>query len=427
MNGRNILILGILLGAVMPTLGFFSPGSALALLLLFFVILLIVFKGITIPLRRESIPPAALLVLAYAAYYYGGFYQPPFLKAMGQLIFFAMIAILLWRTYIRKQASGPWFFVLFYLILAGWTLITSPHPHVDTVVVFKEAPLKLLQGINPYNAIFSPVYPHIVSDYYNHLPVTFLLYLPFAVLPIDERIALVAMTVSLFLLLYRRLPKKARTDALLPLSLVLFMPGSFYMLEHMYSETMIFFFFSLFIFFSAVSEKWQHLFLAFFFTVKQNILLTLPYFISRKIFRRNNWLFFLVPFLIVLVFFIWNPPAFLDDTLFDLAPGKTASPVAIALTFPNLLRYFLPDSIPVSIFRTAGYVIFAFFYLFITLKPSGLSATFRAAAVLLASYFFSHYAYFNSYYLILLLFLLDFIIESYVQADALQLPKKPLQ
>lgn len=407
-------MLGILMLGLMPTLGFFSPGSALVLLVLFLFIAISYFKGIKIIISKETIAPASLLMLICAAYYYGGFYQPAYLKAMGQAVFFIMIILILWRTYAKKQPVSPWFLILFYIILGAWTLITSPHPQVDTVVVFKEAPLKLLHGINPYSAMFSRVYPAVTPDYYSHLPITFLMYLPFAIMPVDERIAAIFMTIISFFLLYKSIPSKYKKDSLLPLSLILFMPGSFYMLEHLYSETMVFFFFSLFVYFTFRSERWKILFLSFFVTVKQNILLTLPFFISRKLFEKKHWLLFLVPFLPILFFFLWNPHDFWNDTVLGLTPGHTSSSLELALTFPNLLLYFLPASVSPLLLRTSSAVLFLVIYMYILIAPGKDSPFTKAAIALFSSYFFSYYAYFNCYYLVLLLLLFSFVYEAYL-------------
>jgi len=294
-----------------------------------------------------------------------------------------------------------------YVSLALWTIFTSPHPHVDTVVVFKEAPLMFLQGKNPYNSMFSQVYAGIKPDYYNHLPFSFIFYIPFVLLPIDQRIALIVITSLSFLFLYKLIRPSLRQDSLLPLSLVLFMPGSFYMLEHMYHETIIFFFFTLAVFTFSFSQKGFYFFISLFFSIKQNILLMFPLYLKKVVWKNKNWIFLFSPFLLIIFFLIWNPKAFLEDTLMGISPNKVTSPIQMSLALATFMTHAF-SHMNKQVIYTFCTVFFLIYYALILISKF-LTNSQKMIFITFGVYFFSYYGFFNSYYLVLLFLLYDYL------------------
>ena len=108
-------------------------------------------------------------------------------------------------------------------------LIGSPHPAIDVFIILREAPLKLLAGINPYNTFYTYVFPTIIPDYYAYWPASFILELPFILIFNDPRILLILADLASALLLFI-MGGKNRTSLLLSL-IYLFMPLSLGIIE----------------------------------------------------------------------------------------------------------------------------------------------------------------------------------------------------
>ena len=151
-----------------------------------------------------------------------------------------------------------------------WTLWGSPKPIVDTFDVFSQVGQKLLTFQNPYTAIFTRTYSQI-DNHFHYLPFSFLITSPFSILFHDPRYAIIFFNLLSVLLLKKLFKNKFEGNRLnILLATFLFLPRSFYMLEHMYLDPIIFSFFLLFYFFFQKKKyTLSILFLALFFSFKQ--------------------------------------------------------------------------------------------------------------------------------------------------------------
>jgi len=123
-----------------------------------------------------------------------------------------------------------------YAILVGtavllrlFTLQASPFPPIDVFIILKEAPFKLLSGINPYNTLYTAVFPKIVPDYFAYWPAAFLLQIPFVTLFGDPRVLhiLADMIAALLLIAIGRSTKTAMLLSLI----YLYRPLSLFIIE----------------------------------------------------------------------------------------------------------------------------------------------------------------------------------------------------
>jgi len=195
----KLLLLFLIFFAIIPNLGFFTVPS---IFVLFFV--MCVFGTIILnpnilqksdkQIKIKNLPLIFFLLLFFSALYYGGLYQNQDTFLTGYLIFF-IILFYVFNCFFTKKKVSLQIVIIGYIVLSLWTLISSPHPIVDTFVVLKEAPLKFISGINPYASSYSQVYPHIIPNYYNYLPFSFIFILPFVVFFSDPRYSIIFVNV----------------------------------------------------------------------------------------------------------------------------------------------------------------------------------------------------------------------------------------
>jgi len=411
----------LLFFAITPNLGFFTIPS---ILLITSVILLNVLasnnflKHTKEDTRSEKKLTIYLLftLLFYSLIYYGGLYQNKNSILIGYFVLTAFVLLNFLRYHFFKKTFSFVFICTIYIVISLWTITNSPRPTVDTIVVLKEAPLMLLAGKNPYSSTFTQVYPSVKPDYYNYLPFSFFYELPFVLLFKDPRSVIIFSNLLSALLIYK-LFKKADSEGVVNIFVLtfLFLPRSFYMLEHAYLDPVIFSFFLLFIFFYVIKNKskFAYLFLGLFLSFKQPPILTIPLILKGKQFRKNffklkNLSLFLLPFAIPLIYLAVNNQAFLEDTVFNLNPARITSPISSSLTLPTLLKYL---SINANTAYLIGIVLFllTFSYLFLNKMPLLTKIT----LLFLVFNYFIYHAFFNSYFLVAQFLLLGITSEYY--------------
>jgi hypothetical protein len=340
-----------------------------------------------------------LVNLFYAAYYYGGLYQYFTSIAIGQIMFFIFLFYLGLCVFLLKKPLSLPMIILFYVVISLWTIHGSPNPRVDTIVVLKEAPLKFIQGKNPYNSQFSRVYANIEPTYYNYLPFSFIYFMPFVRFLSDPRYGIVSANLISAILLYLIFKKTKDKDTLkMFVAMFLFLPRSFYMLEHVYLDSVIFTFFLGFYHLS--QKKFRRLasfFLGLMFSFKQNIFLIFPYFFNKPVRRRLNYVFLILPFLLAVYFFAIDKNSFLNNTVFNLSPKSITSPIDYSLTLPTFIKSFaLPNK---NVIYNVSFVIFAIVYVVVLLFSKRKRIENSLAITVLLFNYFSYHAFFNNYYL----------------------------
>lgn len=209
--GPVILFLSIIITTF--NRGFFS-FPALGILVTLYGLLLILFfrnnKKINSSTNCHKIF-SFVLVVSYTVFLFfsGGIYQTELIPSYFLLflpIFFLPLVLtyLLPDIFFGKKQLKLRFFVLLIaaFVLRILIIIASPEPIIDVYTIQKEAPQLLLSGTNPYDAVYTQVYPGVKNDYYSYWPVSFLAQIPFIILFKDPRVLPAIADVAAALLLY---------------------------------------------------------------------------------------------------------------------------------------------------------------------------------------------------------------------------------
>lgn len=417
----KLLILLLVFFAITPNLGFFTLPS---FLIITFIILCIIFsflKNINYLGRKNNstlLEFCFIILLFYSGLYYGGLYQEKESVLIGKVIFFLLLFFLFIKTYfLEKKVRISLLLVLtFYIGLGVWTIINSPKPTVDTFMILKEAPIKFIKGENPYSSIYTQVYQNTPLDYFTYLPFSFIYTLPFVVIFLDPRYGIIFANVLSAFIFYKIFGGKDRKIVLLSISAFLFLPGSFFILEHMYLDPIIFLFFLLFVYFYKVKRNSLSLIsLSLFFLIKQHLLLLFPFYVRDKFsfnfFKPKNLVLFIFPFFLPLYFFILNKQAFTKNMIFNLGPNSSISPIlSSSLTFQTFLKnYILINDYSLALFL--GLFMFLIFYFFIIKNKITLVS--KIVVFLFFFNFFTYHAFFNNYYLVAQFLLLDIVLDYF--------------
>ncbi len=409
----KFLLLLLLLFGITPNLGFFSFPSFLILIsvcVLFVVILFVPKRTLQITTSQKFLPLISIVLLFYSSFYYGGLYQNLFTQTIGMaiMVVFSLVATVRW--YFKREPPSIIWSIIIYLFLSLLTLIGSQHPIVDTIVVLKEAPMMVLRGLNPYAERFSAVYPTIDPTYYNYLPASFLFLIPFVYFFNDPRYSTILAMLIISLVICRIAKKsKRRNTASWLVLIILFLPRSFFILEHMYLDPIIVSVFAVFIYFTAMNRKTlSYVFLSFFFLFKQTPWTTFPLFLSPFIIQMTKHskyvLAFTIPLVFPLYYFFLNPAAFIQDVFTGLSKTSITSPIGSSLTVQTL---FLRAGISLGPLYglILPLIILLIVYVLILWRKPGLY--YSIALVVFSFHFFSYHAFFNVYYFVSLFLVLD--------------------
>lgn len=413
----KLLLLLLTFFAITPNLGFFTIPAFLIITFIFLILLVLLFyqkadKLLDAKIDKNTLVIILFALLFYSGIYYGGLYQERTSILIGQIIFFLLIIYSFFNYFIFKKAdkkSFLWIIIATYIFLSVWTIIGSPAPKVDSFFVLKEAPLKFINGENPYSSTFTKVYADKL-DYFGYMPFSFIYTLPFVLFFSDPRYGIIFANLISVFILYKFLRKRGSKQIVTLFILTfLFLPRSFFMLEHIYLDSVIFSFFLLYIYFHfKQNNKTSFFILSLFFSFKQNILLLLPILLNKKLFFKSfslvNIIFFFLPFLFPLYFLFLNKKAFLDDIIFLFNPNTTPAPVSLSLSLSTLIRIFYSNS-NLLYFSIIGMVFSLIIYFF--LLRENYSFIFKIAIILFVFNFFTYLSFFNHYYIVALFLILD--------------------
>ncbi|MBI4990590.1 hypothetical protein HZB96_00680, partial [Candidatus Gottesmanbacteria bacterium] len=198
---HTLSVLLLFLSIIITTFnrGFFS-FPALVMVLSILAILVKLFLKSPKQAFRIPLPFLQLLfVVVYSLFMFfsGGIYQGDNL-ASYLLYFLPLVSFPLVLTYIldlRNFSSRVLKYRFYFLLLLALTvriliIIASPRPVIDVFTILKESPFVFLSGQNPYDTVYSPVYPGVATDYYPYWPASFILQIPFVYIFGDPRILL---------------------------------------------------------------------------------------------------------------------------------------------------------------------------------------------------------------------------------------------
>ncbi len=419
--GIKLFLLFIILLATVPNLGFFTFPAFIILSLTAIILLILItirFKDNKY-LNIKNIPSFYyFIILVYSAFYYGGLYQNQIAITIGQTVFFFFIfLIFIIKEVFKSKINLLKLIIIFYILLAVFTIITSPSPIVDVFVVLKEAPINLLQGINPYNTShYTQIYSNKIIDYVGYLPFSFIYTMPFVLIFKDPRYATIFSNLISALLIYKLFKKNNNTQIGYIIFTFLFLPRSFYILEHMYLDPSVFMFFLLFVYFFR-NKKYRSAFfsLAFFFSFKQIHILLLPLFANRnvinKFFIKRNWIFFVLPFFLPVIFLIINPKAIIDEVFSNQLPvGANDWIVRMSLSLSTFINQNFVNNLRnmVKIYMIES-IVFLILYILNYFKNNHLLM--KIIFTLFIFEYLTYLAFFNHYFFIIL-FLYLYIISK---------------
>ncbi len=324
---------------------------------------------------------------------------------MGRLVSILMLAISLLPA--RRPIIIFILIVALYAFLGSWTIYNSPQPHVDTFYQFLEAPQKVLLGENPYASSYTRVYAHITPNYFPYLPFSFIFTLPFVLFFSDPRFGIIFANVVSAYIMYRLfLSKKEGQIGFLFISTFLLLPRSFYIVEHMYLDPILFMFFLLFLYYYLKKNySLSTLSASLFFLFKQHLIILFPFILQKK--GIKLFLFF-VPFFIILFFFLLSPASFVRNVIFYFNPKTVPAPIHMSLSLTTLLNsvpFFASSNLPYVI----STILFIGIYLYII--RSNRSFVFKSAMVIFAFTYLMYQSFYNHYYLVAMFLFLDILLE----------------
>ena len=426
MNGIYGLIFILFLFAITPNLGFFTLFSFLLLSLLF---VFLIFNNGSGRIRSPLTIEACFILLFYACIYYGGLYQNKTSTLIGIVLFFAFVAFLFFNHYALKNKFHMFPLVLIiYLFLSMWTLWGSPKPIVDTFDIFSQVSQKLITFQNPYTATYTRTYSQI-DNHFHYLPFSFLITSPFSAILHDPRYTIIFFNLVSAIILKKLFKNKIEDNHLdILIAVFLFLPRSFYMLEHMYLDPIIFSFFLLFYYcFQKKKYTLSLLFLALFFSFKQNLLILLPLFIFDKNIRPvlgRKFIFFLAPFFLIIFYLFLSPVPFLSNTFFAMFGAAfypqaiRSTPTDIALSFQVFVKQFAPSIKTLYLYAISGFLLLAVYMRIFFLRNSTIIM--KVFLMTYAMGYFMHLSFFNQYYFVSLFY---FFILMLGQSTSQKIPK----
>jgi len=406
--------------AITPNLGFFNIPSFILLVFSYGLLIRAGFASQQAPAKPEDrswFIGIVFILFALASLFYGGLYQDKVMLEIGKILHMTTLVFLFYKTLISKTSGRNLLIIALamYSLIAILTLKSSPTPIIDAFIQMKEAPLAFLQGMNPYDIVYTKIYANVTPDYFTFLPMGFLLPIPFVLILGDPRYLLLTANIIAALVIYSQCKRNKQEElGAIAAAGFLFLPRAFYMLEHMFLDQLVFAFYSLWLFtYLAKKTKLWLLLLAMFFTFKQHLLLLLPLFLGNKNIKNHltikNAPYFALPFLPILYFLVINPGAFLNDTLVSLTSAHITSPINISLSLSTFLRnaHFQVDNL--------GYLLVSLavtgIVMFLLARKKTVSLTLKIAITLFTFHLLLHHSFFNHYYLIACFLYLDIILD----------------
>ncbi len=424
---QRLVYVFLLLFAITPNTGFYTfNGFLLLTIAVLLIIISSVFSiNVHIPKStdRNAITIASVAIIAYSVSYYGGFYQYPSTIFAGMLGIGLSLILLLYSFTKNITGLTKMFIILIFIYIgvATWTIISSPRPIVDVFVLLQEAPRKLLEGINPYATTYTQVYPKIINDTFAYLPMSIVLFIPSIIVFNDPRYTIVVAMVIFSLFIHRALIGKAAIPLMSIATAILFIPKSFFLLEHAYVEPLIAigFFFSYQLWKNGI-PSWSLLILSASMLLKLDTFISFPAFIpmAKNLYKNSHIKYYwVIPILITLLFVIRSPDDFMRNILnsytfggsFDMSTlistQKTLGvPINNSLSLPSWMTRITGADlnnvmlyVPILIALVISIIIFC--------RPIKLFSKIWIVHLIL-HYVYPH-SFYNHYYFIVLMILLD--------------------
>lgn len=320
--GYLVLLFGFVLSA-----GFYNERLLWILAADFFLLLAVVFKSklfFRAPFSFDSvlILTFAVNMLLYVSlfggiYMEGGWAQ----ELMRYLLPAALVSggIFLFDFGKRTEVVFRLTFLLLVVIGLVWRvmmLVSSPAPRIDTFDLLRLGPKYLLEGKNPYEGSYTPMYAGVTSDYYSYSPFTLYLFAPADLMFGDPRVIYIAADLVVVLLMFRLLASQKVAKYLLPL-VYFYHPARSFIHEQAWMDPLIFLSLVLLVYAGIKQGVWARfsfVFLGLFLGMKHTMVILAPLFwFSKKAGAKITLGALVFIALAFAPFVVWSPGAFWDD------------------------------------------------------------------------------------------------------------------
>ncbi len=403
----HFLYLLFTFGYVFST-GLFNPGGIVILLAFFF--LACIYRP-----RLESLTNLkSLLILSLTlTIFFDRILYPSFalanhlLKAGFVGAFILSLSFFYQNRFFQPRYTFP-VLIFLALLLRIFIIFASPAPHTDVYYLIKEAPQFLIQGINPYFATYTRVYPLIKPDYYSYLPMSIFFFLPFSVIFHDPRWLYFFVYLALILLILKQ--KGNWENVKLCLLLILYQPLSFLVFEQGFLEILLLGLFGS-VLLLLQNKRWSMAIsiLGIALATKQTIILALPFFIPhiyKKASLNKAVIMLFFPIILTLIpFLLWNFQAFWYDGVYTLLHMDAIRFDLVDLslnviTLFHKITHFNLSSISLYPFIVLSLLYFGAFRLSRSHKLDSAYLSWSLVIFFLGFHLFATQAYINYFYLI---------------------------
>ena len=362
---------------------------------------------------------SVIAVLAFFALIPGGWWindknSITLIQTLSSLLLLPVFFIIAGKKTLIKNVLAVFaFFLLYAFILRLIMLLGSPYPAIDVFIILKEAPQKILQAVNPYQTLYTYVFPGINPDYYAYWPASFILELPAVLIFNDPRYLLMFADLSAGVLLFILGGKNA--SSLLISILYFFRPMSLSITEASWLTPLNFFLITAIYY---VLKKSRNYFLA---GTLMGLLVAVQFFffllfiyLAKSLYLNKKFIlsFFITVALFVLPFFLRNPDNFINQTVgvYFRNPPHPSILIHTSLSLNTLFYVFTTHDLPLFLIFSVYLIIFL-----ITLRKTHTltDSLLYFTLMLLTVFVFGRQAFINYYYLIASLLLLYLTSKTY--------------
>jgi len=351
---------------------------------------------------------------------FGGIYQEPgpafnLIKlAIPLVLIFSLFLVLSSGKKNNIQKLSFLAMIILAIVLRVMVLISSPSPRIDVFDMLKEGPRYLFSGENPYSQLYPQRYVGVIPDYFTYFPLTLLVFAPIDYLFSDPRVAFIISDLVTAFIIYKiieSLKSKAKSlKFILPL-VFLYHPSGSFILEQSWIDGLIFAFLAGLIFLQIrvrAKDLYSYIILAFFLSLKQSLLILIPFFL---IFTKLKKTVILRALLLIgvsiLPFALWSFSDFYHDTIkFFLNYPARYDSITV-----NTFFYFLWGRDIPKIFLYFVWTVVGIFSLIWAASRIWSRFVLAVAFFLFTFFFFNKLAFIHYYFLISLLILLASILR----------------
>lgn len=407
----NIIYLIFLFGYIFSK-GFYSMFGSIILTLLLLIFIGYIIKKDYLNLFLGKLPRInyikskkwiLCISLLLSLFLYGGMYQQ--IGTLYLLSHLILIFCFLLAVFSNKPLNYFYLFLIAYVLLGIFMLVSSPKPHIDVFFMFKESAHEFLKGKNPYDMIYTPVYGEKI-DYYIYLPGLILLTTPFVYIFNDPRYLFLFMQLLTSFILYWKFKSIYSI-------IFLFNPIGLFILEQSWSDSLVI----LLIIISTcliLSKRFLigSIVFGIIFSIKQYAAFLLPLLwvlLNGKI--KYILYAFITTFMLVIPFIIWNPNKFYYGAI-SMLPKLGFRPWGLTFNsfIYNIFGFYISNLYSMIFWIILFYITFLWKRNII--KWTGFNCIFRMFIFIFGFFFVNKWAFANYFYFLSSLLLFSIVLAE---------------